>query len=239
MPTSLLNSKKCLKASGALLGLTCWSLSVAWGAPPPHSRTLEAQLVQDLHAYQGKRQFDGLIEQWRRAHGQSAVRPLLQLAQQTRLDETERYMALLGAAKIGGASVATDALPFLKSPSWMLRSGALRILSAFRATQSPELFFARLKDSALVIRTQAAVAVANLKPKGWEQALSNAVLDPLNYAGGKAQLVPQKALEALIKSGDAFTRTRLRASMSKVPDPMIRAKIRNWDWTNSLRVPRQ
>jgi HEAT repeat protein len=81
----------------------------------------------------------------------------------------------------------------------MLRSAALRALGAIGASADSKAVLALLKDPALVVRTEAIETILRLKPEGSVEALLETLEAPENYHGGKAQWVPQHALEALIQ----------------------------------------
>jgi hypothetical protein len=145
--------------------------------------------------------FEPLLQSWQYRYGSLAVAPLLQLASANGagkgLEDTDRYIALMGAAKLGGSGAAPLLTRFLKDSSWMIRSGALRALTALGNPATASAVLPLLHDPALVVRLEAVEAVRKLQPTGAAEALCAALEQSANYHGGKAQWVPQKALEAL------------------------------------------
>jgi HEAT repeat protein len=191
--TWLPNSKKCLRASlsYSVILLGVYSSSTLASIP-----NLVDKLKADIHARTGT-SFEVLLRHWETTYGTSAFHPLLKIVSNTQNPDSERYIALMSAAKLGGSDSAPLFVPFLKDPSWMIRSGALRVLSAFSNPVTAEAILPLLRDPALVVRAEAVDAVLALQPKGAVEALISTISDPANYHGGKAETVPQRALRAL------------------------------------------
>lgn len=201
------NLKKCLKGNLTLLLLT--STAVAVEAP------LQEILKRDIES-QKNLSFEPLVRNWEKKYGSKAFDPLMQIAADRQTDDSERYIALMSAVKLGGKGSSSWVLNFLKEDSWMLRSGALRALRAIATPEISESVLPLLKDPALVVRAEAADTIRVLKPRGSVSALLAALEDPANYHGGKAQWVPQKALLGLAELKATESAPRL-VSLLKSP----------------------
>lgn len=182
------------------------SLALGSWLPAPHALasiakpgagTPSALALRKEIAGSSKRSFAPLLRKWSTRYGSKAVGPLLQIARDEKTADPQRYVALMGAARLGGNASAPLLTPFLKSPSWMMRTASLRALSALKHPATSLEVLPLLRDPALVVRAEAVEAVRALKPAGAEEALAATALDPRNYHAGRAQWVPQLALAAL------------------------------------------
>lgn len=217
MKTLFQNSKKCLKAekigvSGLLALLTSSIIPEITGAAPrpPHAE-LTARLLSQIQDTQVHSSFDPLLKNWVSQYGTDAVSPLLDLASDHKISDPQRYIALMGAVKLGGLATLPSILPLLKDSSWMIRSAALRAITALYPPSSAQTLnaelkgkveteiLARLHDPALVVRLEAIQSVETLKPHGAENALVALLGRSENYHHRIAQWVPQRALKALQK----------------------------------------
>jgi HEAT repeat protein len=165
--------------------------------------------------------FDDLLDRWEKRDGTAAVKPLLQILSNRKLSDPDRYVALMGTAKLGGRSVAPLLVPFLKDPSWMIRSGTLQALSILRQPATAEATLPLLHDPALVVRLQAIDSIEKLNPKGATEALLSVLDKNENYHQGKALWVPQRALSALAKLGDERITPRLAFLLNHKSDPAL------------------
>jgi len=216
MQISSLNLKRCLTASTLAL-LIFEGASVSFASIPPVSQAQVLSAVRkQLHSRSGT-QFQALLTDWEKRYDTQAVEPLFTLARDTKLPDADRYIALMGGAKLGGVASSRYLVPLLKDPVWMIRSGALRAISAIQAKDAAPAALALLKDPALVVRLEAVQMVANLQPQGGADALIAAAQDPANYHRGKALWVPQKALNALSKIGTSQHAPKLQSLLEK-PD---------------------
>ena len=229
------NSKKCSTAersrSALLLLAALTAASLASG--PAHAVTTPAMqpgiqnaqlrrlLRHELETSRGT-SFGSLLRQWDQKYGSKAVSPLLELAAMRSIRDSERYTALMGAAKLGGHASAPLIQPFLKDSSWMLRAGALRALSALRNPQTAASALPLLQDPALVVRLEAVEAVEKLHPAGAPEALVRAIENRDNYHGNKAQWIPQRALKALAGLKARETTPRLLPLLDRREDPELR-----------------
>ena len=193
MQTWLLNSKRCSTVRGAALFAFCFALSLI---PSASFASISNEIVQDIHR-RNSASFDGLLSIWEKHYGTRAVPALLEVAKDRSLVDADRYVAIMGAAKIGGTGSAPLLTPLLKDASWMIRNGALRALAALGNPKTAQNVLPLLSDIALVVRLEAVQTVEKLKPRGASAALVAAVRAPENYHGGHAQWVPQRALAAL------------------------------------------
>ena len=182
-----------------------------WAAKAPSTRgALKPLLLKDLRSRPSGTSFDSVLDRWAADFGSEAVRPLLQIAADKAVAEPQRYIALMGATRLGGVAVAPSLKPFLKDNSWMLRSGAIRALTITKDPSGAQAILSLLKDKALVVRSEAVEAVRKLKPTGAAQALAEAALHASNYHGGKAQWVPVQAVAALREFGAAGAQEQLK-----------------------------
>ncbi|MGZ3697479.1 MAG: HEAT repeat domain-containing protein [Bdellovibrionota bacterium] len=229
MRISSLNSKKCSKAKpvfAALAGLFLFSLSVhAAVSQIPFSSGPQDQIRSEIR-HRPKGSFDPLIGRWERRYGTQAVAPLLKIAgEKSQLADDDRYVALMGAAKIGGTQIAPLILPFLKDSSWMLRSAALSALSVLGNPRTAEAVVPLIRDPALVVRSAAVDAIIHLRPLGAVDALSRALDDPENYHGGKALWVPQKALAGLVSLHATSQISKLQGVLARSRDPEMKRQV--------------
>lgn len=219
------NSRSSLVRNSLLAGLLCF-LAVsptvsgnAWAAVSPLSATLRSDLTTRRN-----NSFEALLQQWAKQHGAKASLPLLELTRDTRLADADRYLALMGATRLGGQALAPELVPTLKDRSWMLRSGALRALSALQNPATRDAVVPLLKDPSLVVRTEAVEAVRILRPESARDALLQALENPANYHRGIAQWVPQRALQALVAIQAKDAAPRLLPLLNRAGDPALQAK---------------
>lgn len=176
------------------------SASPAFGAKTPSSaaklEALKPLILRDLESRRSL-SFKAMLRHWETEYGTRAVSPLLQIAGDTRVPESQRYIATMGVAKLGGAAVAPRIVPLLRDSSWMIRTGALRALTALRNSKTTGSVLPLLRDPALAVRIEAVEAVQKLRPPGAAAALVSILERPENYHARKAQWVPQRALSAL------------------------------------------
>ena len=169
--------------------------------------------------------FDLLLNQWETRLGSKAVAPLLQIAADRRESDADRYIALMGAARLGGTDLAPVLTRYLDDKSWMIRSGALRVLRALGHPSTGRAVLPLLRDPALVVRSEAVETVEKLRPPGSEEALLSVLEHPANYHAGKAQWIARKALRALVtlKASGAAPRLRPLLSNEHGKDPQLQA----------------
>lgn len=220
MRTWLPNSKKCSALETALLALLCLAPLTALAAPAPAKPTLEAQLKTDFQKQRGA-SFEKLLKNWETRHGVQAVPSLVSIASDAKNAENLRYVALMGAAKLGGSDTAPSLTPFLKDKSWMIRSGALRALRTLKNPETGAALLPLLKDGALVVRAEAVDAIVDLKPNGAAEALVSTIEQSQNYQNGKAQSVPRKALVALAALQAKSVVPRLKPLLQHHQDPEL------------------
>jgi hypothetical protein len=227
------NSKKCSKAELAfrLVAYAGIVLGIAGARPSnatqPNKIPVTTPIVTSLKSDLASRSttvFDHLLVRWERLYGTKAVEPLLSIAGDSNNADADRYVALMGAARLGGFSSAPLFVPFLKDSSWMIRSAALRILSALENPQTAQATLPLLKDPALVVRLEAVATVQKLRPVGVVSGLVEMANDEANYHGGKALWVPQKAIEALVSLRASEAMPKLRPLLDRTTDPEFLAK---------------
>ncbi len=191
----------------------------AFAAVSPLSATLRSDLTTRRN-----NSFEALLSHWGKQHGAKASLPLLELTRDTRLADADRYLALMGAARLGGQALAPQLVPTLKDRSWMLRSGALRALSALQNPSTRNAVLPLLKDPSQVVRTEAVEAVRILRPESARDALLQTLENPANYHRGLAQWVPQRALQALVALQAKDAAPRLLPLLNRIGDPALQAK---------------
>lgn len=220
------NLKKCSTADlswfALCLGLS-FSVSAAQAAPVAGRAPSSLSLRKEI-SHRGSSSFESLLQRWQSSYGTAAVEPLLQIvsAQRPELrnsEDADRYIALMGVAKLGGSETAPSIVRFLKDKSWMIRGAALRALSALKNPSTASAVLPLLNDSALVVRLEAVEAVRELKPAGASEALLSTLEQGSNYHGGKAQWVPQKALSALASLHASALAPRLKPLLDHSEDP--------------------
>lgn len=146
--------------------------------------------------------FQNILKKWEILYGTQAVPPLFEIASDKSNNDADRYIAIMGAAKLGGAGSAPGLISLLKDSSWMIRSAALRALSFQQnllSNKDSSAILPLLKDSALVVRLEAIDAAEKLRPEGTVEALVQTLSNLDNYHFGKAIWVPQRTLSALSK----------------------------------------
>lgn len=224
---SLKKCSICLDGTPAL-GLLCIffalpSSQVQASAVPAQTRIPSLhQLHNDLSARESIR-FEATLNLWEERYGVKAAPLLIQIANTKSNPDPDRYIALIGAARLGGPSIAPVIPHFLKDRSWMIRTAALRALKLVgkqTAAIPPQTTLRALKDPALVVRREAIDTILALRPEGSITALLATLEDPRNFRNGRPQWVPQKSLEAL--------RT-LRAGREVALHPLIWSAIRTKD----------
>lgn len=204
---------------------------------------IESILRSDLRALrqEKKTDFRALIERWDSVYGKASSPALRKIALDAKSPDTDRYIAILAHTRIQGiapnsaAKKESDSLieNSLASKSWMVRSAALKsaeILGADAVSPptSRKILSLLEKDPALVIRTQAIETLMKLRPEGTADALVRAAMDsknyrPANFRRGRADWVPQKALEALRKLRPAGYSAKLLPLLNEAKDGRIRA----------------
>ena len=238
MQTWLPNSKKCSKPKSLLRGVPIFLLliysiifsnfSYAVSSPPqiypkiPHLQLISL-LKSDLKALQSS-SFNRLLLQWEKKYGVQAFRPLLEIASDRTDEDSHRYIALMGAAKLGGFTTARAFIPFLKESSWMLRAAALRTVASLGNPESGPSVIPLLRDPALVVRAEAIEAIKKLQPSGSSQAILETLNDPANYHAGKALWVPQKALSALVALQVKSAAPQLKPLLRHEKDPDLQLR---------------
>lgn len=228
MQTSSKNSKRCSTASLALLIAAALLRAAPVEANAPTAPDLapdriSRELRKGLASHRAV-SFAKLLRSWETRFGTRAVTPLVAIAGDASLEDTDRYVAVMGAAKLGGKAIAPSLLPLLGDPSWMIRSATLRALSALNHPETGKQVLPLLKDKALLVRSEAVETVARLRPEGSVDALLGALEYSENYHGGKAQMVPQKALSALVALGAREAAPRLAPLLSHERDPELQKR---------------
>lgn len=178
-------------------------------------------LLRDMRGRSGAN-FSALLEKWENSHGSRAVAPLLTLARDKQLEDSDRYIALLAATRLGGTAATGQLYETLDDRSWMLRSAALRGLTLLKPEKSTPLqdkaLVGALQDKALVVRREAVHAISELKPRGSVAALLKAAAAAHNYVQGRAQWIPQSALAALAN----FNSTEERIAILEALGPLAK-----------------
>ena len=188
----------------------------------PSASTLKSQIHAQRLSHSIS--FESLLNQWERDYGVSAFEPLLNISSDRKNDDPDRYVAIMGAAKLGGVAAAPRLIPLLKDHSWMIRSGCLRALRALRNPGTANAVLPLLQDPALVVRLEAIDAIESLRPPGSTQALTYALSDESNYHGGKAQWVPQRALVALADFGAKDSIPQILKLLDHQNDPELQSR---------------
>jgi HEAT repeat protein len=219
------NLKKCLTVKPrrkfvSLIALASALLFASLARASSLSTPSLESLRKELALPRASNSFEPLLQSWQARYGSTAAGPLLILASEP-LEDPERYMAFMGAARLGGREGAPNLVRFLKDRSWMLRSAALRALAALKNPATASSVLPLLQDPALVVRLEAVEAVEKLQPPGAVEALTATLESRDNYHGGKAQWVPQKALLALASLHAQGQAPRLKKLLEHENDPEL------------------
>ena len=168
---------------------------------------LSLQLVREI-SLKKSGSYPDLIASWSRRHGSRAVTPLLKIAENGKFDEKTRSIALLGAAQLARARaegpVGRGISRLLRDRSWLVRLSAIKGLDVIGPSGSADAIAERLRDPALVVRSEAADSLLHLartssSPPGEKvlRLLAGTLTETENYAQGRALWVPRRALDAL------------------------------------------
>jgi HEAT repeat protein len=218
MQTLSPNLKKCSIAkllTWSSLIVFAYSSSAFADKAPTSTAHLADLLVHDIRANHSN-SFQGLLTHWEVKYGTDAYPALARIAETRTYEGNERYIAVMGMAKLGGTPAAPALTKYLKDPSWMVRNAALHALSALKNPKTSTSVLPLLKDPALVIRIAALEAADQLKPEGLEDACLAALKDPHNYYHGKAQWMPQRALGVLTRNSPTDTAGRKKVSLALI-----------------------
>ena len=135
------------------------------------ARNLHSDIVSDILGRSKNSDFSALIKKWEKNYGSSAAPDLFRIAADKKFRDTDRFIAFMGASKLGAEADTKTLIPFLSDPSWMLRSAALRTLGGFHQKDAGVAVLKLLRDPAQVVQSEAIDTVLKLKPAGAENAL--------------------------------------------------------------------
>lgn len=161
-------------------------------------REMQAQIKKN------PQDLNGLHTNWRKQYGDQAVPALTKLARNSSETDTNRYVAILGLAKIQGRVSAPLLITLLKDKNWMVRNASLKALRVVGSSSDGERVIPLLGDPAWVVRSEAIETLKFLKPIGVEKALLASALNPAHYQNGKAIWIPKQAIQALGEIRSAF-----------------------------------
>jgi len=161
-------------------------------------------IVKDLENHKGG-DFTDLLESWQKKFGDSAIKSLTKISKNQKVEDTQRYIAIMGLSKLAGGATSSIVAPLLTDSSWLVKIGALRALrlvSQIKQTklnsEQEQAVAKMMNDPALVGRNEAVITIMTLGLRSATPELINALKDQKNYHKGKAQWVPQKALSTLL-----------------------------------------
>lgn len=224
-------SKRCLTPSLALA--LAFFVSSAFAAIPASNPkvSMESILRGDLASFRKEKRtdFQELVKKWERVYGATTAPHLLKIARDKSANDSERYVAILAHTKIQGPKNAEELVKLLDDSNWMVRSAALKSIEILGYTPATPKVLAKLeRDPALVIRMQSIDTLVRLRPEGLADALLHAAMDsrnyrPANFRTGRADWVPQKALEALRELKPKGYAQKLLPLMNESKDGRIRA----------------
>ena len=235
MPISSPSSKKCSTARpvslltrfAATVALTITTVPAAYGgAPSQAGPALPAEISQAIHRASVApvpASFEPALAELKTRY--MANEPSCRCSiwpRDTSRPDPERYIALMGAARIGGRLSAHRITPFLKSPAWLLRSGALQALTDLRdPATGPATFAAAQRPRPRRPNRKAVAAIQALHPPGAAEALIQALGAGQNYSDGKALWVPGRALAAIQVLKAVDYAPRLLPLLDHVSDPTL------------------
>lgn len=203
--------------------LSCMAISSPTLAASPlreKSRSKDdvlSSIERDLYARK-KINFESLLKDWEKRYGTRAVPALVAIASDKTAQDTNRYIAIMGSARLGGGEILKNVSPLLQDDSWMVRTAVLRVMNAMGDARLAETAIPLLKDKALVVRSEAIEVVEKHRPTGFEDALLSLLEDPTNYHKGVAQWVPERALLALAKLPPSPARGKRLESLLEDPE---------------------
>ena len=200
MKTFSLNSKKCLTCSAifAFLGLLVIPFTFAAVPPRPSVDVSLDALKKDLET-RHSRSFEQILLKWQNQYGDKVVPALMKIAKNKHESDANRFIAVMGVAKLGGPSVAQWVSSLLSESSWMVKNAALKALTALKEPSTYEKIAPLLKDKALVVRSEAVLAIQQLQVTSAIPLLMDGLKNTNNYVGGKALVVPYHILSALVE----------------------------------------
>lgn len=228
-----LTSKRCLILSSLILILSTFETAVA------AKQTVDNYLQSDLASFRREKRtdFSGLIEKWERVYGDAALPTLGRIAKDPKAKDSDRYVVILAATKMQGPKSAAETTLLLDDKNWMVRSAALKSIEILgHSPAGPKVLELLEKDPALVIRLQSIETLLRIRPEGIEKALLAATISgknyrPADYKKGRADWVPQRALEALralatdlkLAQKNRTVATQLLMLLNEAKDGRIRA----------------
>lgn len=180
----------------SLISLFCMtSFSSAFAAITPTDILIKNELKAQIK--KNPSDLNTLHSNWRTHYGEQIVPALTKLARNALESDTDRYVAILGLAKIQGRASTPVLLTLLKDKNWMVRNASLKALRVVGSASDGERVIPLLSDSAWVVRSEAIETLKFLKPVGVEKALLASALNPAHYQNGKAIWIPRQAIQAL------------------------------------------
>lgn len=227
--------KKCLilKSLGltAALVLSAVSITAEAAIPAREKVSVESIIRGDLVSFRSEKRtdFSALIQKWERVYGNASAPFLLKIAKDKAAKDSDRYVALLAHTKIRGPQNAEELTALLDDKNWMVRSAALKSIEVLGyAPAAPRVFKTLENDPALVVRLQSIDTLKRLRPEGLADALVRAAMSsrnyrPANYRTGRADWVPQKALEALRELRSPGVAQKLLPLLNDSKDGRVRA----------------
>jgi hypothetical protein len=200
---------------------------------------MESVLRDDLRALRNEKRTDfrALVDRWDTMYGRASAPALRKIALDAKAAETDRYVAILAHTRIQGPadlkSATKDSEKLIErslgDKNWMLRSAGLKSAEILGAgSMAPKVLSLLEKDPALVIRTQAIETLVKLRPDGLADALVRAAMDAKNYRPadfrkGRADWVPQRALDALRDLKPEGYSAKLLPLLNEAKDGRVRA----------------
>lgn len=228
-------SKKCLspdRISAFALAIALFVPGFANAAIPKKGAPIETYVREDLAQFRKSKRTDfrELVAKWERVYGDASAPGLLKVAKDPAANDSDRYVAIMAHTRIRGPKSSKDVVDLLGDRNWMVRSAALKSVEILGLTVAAPRVLEKLeKDPALVIRAQSIETLMKLRPAGLADALVRASMDgknyrPGDYRKGRADWVPQKALEALRELKPRGYAGKLLPLMNDAKDGRVRAQ---------------
>ncbi len=223
--------KKCLNLSLSFLFAGTFASAAIPTGKLTEKTSVESHVRGDLAEFrkQKRSDFQELIRRWDTVYGTASAPFLLKIAKDAKANNSDRYVAILAHTRILGPSKASELVLLLDDRDWMVRSAALKSIEILGYTAAaPKVLEKLASDPALVIRLQAIETLNKLRPTGLADALLRAAMDgqnyrPANFRTGRADWVPQKALEALRELRPAGYARKLLPLLNEMKDGRMRA----------------
>ncbi len=116
-----------------------------------------------------------------------AVPTLLQVVKSSDYPDKNRWAAMFLIGRIMGKKSKSFLVKYLEHPNWVLRMASLKTLLSLNAREFGSEYAALLKDSALLVRSQALENIRYFKLRDFGGSVWNMLYDSQNYYHSKSK----------------------------------------------------